>query len=84
MLPGKNKNYNHHQEIRRQKTVQTMNKRERENTKSICKNYKGNLRVPLTLCNFINWKQSTEYLEVLTQVQGVPDLQTPALMNKTP
>ena len=45
--------------------------------KSYVKNYKRNLSVPLTLHNFINWKQSTKYFEVLTQVQGVPDLQTP-------
>ena len=57
--------------------------RERENTKIICNNYKVNLRVPRTLRNFMNWKQITEYFEVLTQVQGVPDLQTPTLMNTT-
>jgi len=85
MLPGENRNYNHHQERigERKWDGQWTKGRARENTKIICKNYKGNLRVPLTLRNFINCKQSTEYFEVLTQVQGVSDLQTHALMNKT-
>lgn len=86
MLPGENRNYSHHQERigDRKRDGQRTKGRERENTKIIFLNYKGNLRLSLTLQNFINWKQSTEYFKVLTQVQGVPDLQTPALMNKKP
>jgi len=50
MLPGENRNYNHRQERigDRKWDGQGTKGRERENTKIICQNYKGNLRVPYT------------------------------------